>query len=140
MSSFIQMLWRLQMSYRKCSTRARFEISFKCCGAVRIRECDGCFNPPRFEFRSVWNFARIVLGQAGLQVLGQPNVEMFASKVRFQNVNVPEFLQGLRLACPAVAPPQRARSGPPTLDASARHPSPARRSGEGWWSRGDSNP
>ena len=55
---------------------------------VRGPKRNGSLDDPRFEFRRVRHFARIVFAQSFVKVISQANIKMIGVRHAFQNVHV----------------------------------------------------
>src|ERR1700736_2233921 len=72
---------------RESSTRSRLQVFFEGDSQRRVGECNIGSHPPRSVLRGMWHLAGVVLSQPSTQIVGDPDVEMFAIKT-FQNVDV----------------------------------------------------
>ena len=66
-----------EVSLGKRSARKRFQIAFERSGFFSLAESNGHLQDPMPEFRGVRDFALVVFGESGSQVIGQANVVMF---------------------------------------------------------------
>src|SRR5665213_581592 len=71
----------------KCAAGCRLQIFLKCDGLLFIAKRDIGFQPPGAVFRSMNNFACVVLCQSRPQIICNPHVEMFGI-VTFEDVDV----------------------------------------------------
>jgi hypothetical protein len=65
----------LEVLFRESAAGGRFQISLEGRGSLRSAERNRRFNPPRLEFGSMRDFARVVFGKTALQVVRESHIE-----------------------------------------------------------------
>jgi hypothetical protein len=75
----------MPLSERTAGTR--FQILLESDGAMFVIKCGVGPQAPRPVFRRVGNFAGVVLGQPGTQIISYPDVKMLRVQI-FENVDV----------------------------------------------------
>ena len=88
---------RLQMLFKKCAARRRFQIPLKLCCVLSIRKRNVSFQTPRPPLLRVKLSPRVVGIQPHRQIIGQPCVEPSRIHFALEDVYVSEFCHGLGL-------------------------------------------
>ena len=61
-----------------------------------MAKCNCSLNPPRAEFRRVWDFAAIVAPETVAEVFSQADLKVLGMRFAFEDVNVKELHPSLR--------------------------------------------